>query len=102
MVEKSGQVRLESGLRWLEEWSDTAGQAEQNAVYQALFAIADGTVSYAYLTFADVHHPGEFFVLVRDDLVIKVVFHDLDAFGIGYIGTLRNAPGHDLGIDLAE
>jgi hypothetical protein len=102
VVEKNGQIRLESGLERLEEWSGTAGQAEQDAVYQALFAIADGSVSYAYLTYDDVGRPGEFFVLVREDLVVKVVFHDFDSFGIAYIGTIHQAPGHDLGIGRAE
>jgi len=47
----------------------------------------------------DVQHPGEFFVLVRENLVIKIGMYPFDNFGIVYIGTLddaRTEPGHRL------
>lgn len=94
-------MRLDAGLDWIERWSPTAGQAAQNALYKALFAIADGSVFSAYLTIADLDEAEEFFVLVRGDLVLKVRLGYPDAFGIVFIGPMREAPGRGLDIDLA-
>jgi hypothetical protein len=99
VAEKSGLIRLESGLDWLEQWSASAGQVEQNAVYKALFAVADGSVLWTYLTFDDMERPDQFFVLVRPELVIKVAFRGPESFGIVYIGTPCGAPGYDLDVD---
>jgi hypothetical protein len=95
------QIRLESGLDWVEEWSASAGQAQQNALYKALFAIADGSVFHAYLTIGDLDQADEFFVLVRDELVLKVRLHYPDSFDVVFIGSIREAPGRGLDIDLA-
>lgn len=86
-------LRLSSGLSWLDEWSATAGQIEQNAVYEALFAVADGSAFWAYRTFDEDAGTHEFFVVVRDNLVVKIAFTAHDAFGITYIGPLADAPG---------
>jgi Family of unknown function (DUF6235) len=101
VAETTGQIRLESGLDGLEEWSAAAGQAEQNAVYKALFSIVDGSVFRTYVTAGDVREPDEFFILVRDELVLKVRLQYPDAFGIVYIGPARDAPGYGLGIGRA-
>jgi hypothetical protein len=97
VAENCAQIRLESGLDWLDKWSATASQAEQNALYKALFAIADGSVFHTYLTAGDVAQAEEFLVLVRDELVLKVRLHYPDAFGIVYIGTGHDGPGRDIG-----
>jgi len=47
----------------------------------------------------DVQRPGEFFVLVRENLVIKIGMYPFNNFGIVYIGTLDDAP--DLHLDIA-
>ena len=92
-------MRLHSGLDRLERWSRTAGQTEKNAVYKALFAVADGSVFWAYEVLDDTSRGHEFFVLVRKNLVVKICLHDRDTFGIVYIGSLHSAPDLDRGID---
>lgn len=87
------------GMARLEEWAATAGQIDKNAVYKALFAVSDGTVFQNYKVLDDVHQAREFFIMVRRDLVIKIAFHETDAFGILYIGPIDDAPDLELGID---
>ena len=94
-------IRLESGLDRLEEWSTGADQTEQNAVYEALFSVLDGSVFFAYPTEDDPRRRGEFFVRVRDDLVIKLRLEQPGSFGIAYVGAAAGAPGHELGRDRA-
>ena len=79
--------RLNVGVACLEKWTETAGQAEKNAVYEALFAVSDGSVFRTYKVLDDVQRPGEFFVLVREDLVVKVNFPRPGTFGVLYIGA---------------
>ena len=86
------RIRLVSGLEHLETWSASANPAEQNLVYEALFAMCEGSVFAAYSILDDHSEPGQFDVLVRPDLVVKVVLEDLDAFGIVSIGAL-SGPG---------
>lgn len=85
-------LRLRSGLGRLERWSRAAGQSDKNAAYQALFAVADGTVHRRYEVHDDLAGSHEFCVLVRRDLVIKVCLHGQEAFGIVYIGSHHHAP----------
>ncbi len=33
--------------------------------------------------------------MVRDDLVVKICFHESDAFGILYIGPINDVPEHE-------
>lgn len=89
--------RLNVGVACLEKWTETAGQAEKNAVYEALFAVSDGSVFRTHKVLDDVQRPGEFFVLVREDLVLKIGMYPFSNFGIIYIGTLDEAP--DLNLD---
>ena len=86
------------GMARLETWAATAGQIDKNAVYKALFAVSDGTVFQNYKVLDDVHQAREFFIMVRQDLVVKICFHETDAFGILYIGPIEEAPDIDLGL----
>lgn len=91
-------MRLHDGLDHLERWSCGAGQSERNLVYEALFAVCECTVFSAYPTLDDRNAPGQLFVLVRNDLVVKVVLEDLRVFGLLYVGALQDAPGYDPGV----
>jgi hypothetical protein len=88
--------RLTTGLDVLEEWSKNATQHEKNVVHQVLFAVTERLVFSAYLVVDDVERPMEFFILTRFDLAIKIRIHDLDEFGIVYIGPGCDAPGLDV------
>jgi hypothetical protein len=94
------RFRLNMGMARLESWAATAGQIDKNAVYKALFAVSDGTVFQTYKVLDDVHQAREFFILVRQELVVKICFHETDAFGILYIGPINEAP--DLEIDIEK
>lgn len=91
--------RLNMGMMCLEEWAADASQIEKNAVYEALFAVADGSVRQQHKVLDDVQRNGEFFVVVRDNLVVKIGLHPFNTFSIIYIGSLDDAP--DIGIDVA-
>jgi hypothetical protein len=93
------RFRLNMGMARLESWAATAGQIDKNAVYKALFAVSDGTVFQNYKVLDDVHQAREFFIMVRPVLVVKICFHETDAFGILYIGPIDDAPDLDLGLD---
>lgn len=95
------RFKLHTGMELLDEWSETAGQAAKNAVYKALFAVADGSVFRAYRTLEDYQRLQEFFIILNDNLVVKICVHHFEAFGVVYIGPLDGAPGLDLGIDRA-
>jgi hypothetical protein len=81
----------------LEKWAATANQGQKNAVYEALFAVSDGTVRQTHKVLDDVQRMGEFFVLLRDNLVMKIGIHPFDTFSIVYIESLDHAPDIDLG-----
>ncbi|MFM9371427.1 DUF6235 family protein [Streptomyces sp. Da 82-17] len=85
--------RLDSGWDVLEEWSRSAGQIEKNAVHKALFAVTDHTAFVDYEILDIVAESRDVFVLVRQDLVLKVRLRDLDAFEIAYVGPVAGAPG---------
>lgn len=88
--------RLDSGLDLLEEWSLTAGQIEQNALYDALFAVLNGTVFRRYRIVSDLERPNNFFVVVRDKLVVKIRFTSADTFAIMYVGAPTGPPGRNV------
>lgn len=92
MADGRGNLRLRSGLGRLDRWSRAAGQSDKNAAYRALFAVADGTVHRGYEIRDDPGGSGEFSILVRRDLVIRVCRHGREAFGIVYIGSRHHAP----------
>lgn len=86
------RLRLCVGLARLEEWAATAGQADKNALYKMLFSVADGSVFRTYKVLDDVERVGEFFVMVRRNLVVKISFPQPGTFGVLYIGTPGEAP----------
>jgi Family of unknown function (DUF6235) len=87
------RFRMDTGLEVLEDWAATATQSEKNAVYKALFAVADGSVFKAYRIVDDWQQLSEFFVVIRDDLLLKICVHSFDSYGIVYIGAQEGAPG---------
>ncbi len=87
--------RLTSGLEFLDEWSQNATQVELNIVNQVLFALIEKSVFGQYDVVDDVTKTMEFFVIARPDLTVKVRVHDLESFGIVYIGPTMAAPGFD-------
>jgi hypothetical protein len=98
MLNGDKNLKLDSGLPQLEEWADNARQAQKNQVYKALFAVTDGSVGHHYGVLADKEDPNAHFVLVREDLVLKVTYTDSASFGISYIGPLAGAPGISLAL----
>jgi hypothetical protein len=82
-----GTFRLETGLDVLAYWAETADQAQKNAVYKALFAMLDGSLLRTYRVIDDFKRPGELFIIVRDDLVLKIRIHCFDSFGIVDLGA---------------
>ena len=99
MTNASTNVRLETGLETLERWADEARQSQKNVLYKALFAITDGSVFRNYGVLQDTLNPREFFILVREDLVLKIAYPDYDTFAIVYIGSLEDAPGLDVAME---
>ena len=91
-------LKLDSGWQQLEEWADNARHLEKNHLYKALFAITDGSVGHHYGLLQDKEDPHAHFILVREDLVLKVNYPDRDSFGISYIGPLEGAPGISLAL----
>jgi uncharacterized protein DUF6235 len=89
------QFRLTSGLGRLDEWSENASQAERNAVNDALFSIADRTVFTEFDVIDDPIRTMGFTVLAKCGLAVQVHVHDLDSFGIVYVGSASEAPGLD-------
>lgn len=96
-------LRMDTGIAVLEQWADGATQRDKNVVYAALFAMADRSLFRSYRVVDDHVQLNEFFVLLRDELVLKMRVHCYDSFGIVYIGPAETAPGltSALGSDLA-
>jgi hypothetical protein len=59
-------------------WTRTARQADLNAVHKALFAMLDGSLFHTYRVVEDVQLPNELYVIVKDDLVLKLRVHDIN------------------------
>lgn len=78
--------RMETGLDVLEDWSETASPREKNAVYKALFAMQDGSLFRTYRVIDDFQHAGELFVIVTNDLVMKIRVNRVDSFSVTAIG----------------
>jgi hypothetical protein len=78
--------QMETGSEVLEEWTETAGQADRNAVHKALFAMQDGSLFHTYRVVADVQLPNELYVIVKDDLVLKLRVNSRDSFDVVGIG----------------
>ena len=89
------RFRLETGLDVLEDWLDTAPQAHKDAVHKALFAMVDGSLFRSYRVVDDYQRPSELYVIVRDDLVVKIRVNCFDSFWIVHIGPPTAATRHD-------
>jgi uncharacterized protein DUF6235 len=98
MTAERKRRRLSMGVACLEKWAATASQSEKNAVYEALFAVSDGSVRDTHKVLDDVQRNGEYFVVVRDNLVVKVGIHPFNTFSIVYIGSLDESPDIDLDV----
>jgi hypothetical protein len=84
------RLQLTSGLQVLEDWAVTAAQADRNAAYEALFAVADGSAFLIYDIFGDSRDPHRFIILVKHDLVVKISLQRTDSsFEVVYIGELE-------------
>lgn len=94
-IRRRSPLRLASGMRVLDEWSQEATQAAKNLVNQVLFSIADGRVFGEYTIVDDPEKTMEFFVLTKHEITIKIRVHDLSSFGIIYVGPTISAPGLD-------
>lgn len=77
-----GTFRLETGLDVLADWAESADEARKKAVYEALFVLLDGDLLRTYRVIDDLKRPGELFIIVRDDLVLRIRIHCVDSFGI--------------------
>lgn len=78
--------RMESGVDVLDAWAETASQSKKNALYRALFAMQDGSLFRTYRVIDDFQRPNEVFVIVKDDLVMKIRINCVDSFDIVAIG----------------
>lgn len=85
------RFRMETGHDVLEDWTETANQTQKNAIYKALFAMLDGSLFRTYRVVDDFQRPSELFVIVRDDLVLKIRINCFDSFGIVHIGPPTGA-----------
>src|SRR5882757_5275308 len=83
------RFHLEQGLDVLEAWVDKAPKSATNVVYKALFAMIDGSIFRTYRIIDDLQRPNEVFVIVRDDLMLKLRITCFDSFGILYIGPCK-------------
>ncbi|MGH3756266.1 DUF6235 family protein [Actinophytocola sp.] len=89
----TSRFRMETGLDVLAEWAETARQSELNAIYKALFAMVDGSLFRTYRIVDDFQRPSELFVIVKDDLVLKIRVNSFDSFGIVKIGPRDQVTG---------
>ena len=96
---RPSQFSITSGLDLLEDWAAEATQPEKNTVYPVLYAVADKTVDTEYTVVDDPASPLDFFVLAKNDLVVKIRIEAVGSFAILYIGPSDGAPGFD---DLPE
>jgi hypothetical protein len=85
-VNNSPRFRLETGLDVLDFWAESASQSKKNALYRALFAMQDGTLFRTYRIVDDFQKLNEVFVIVKDDLVMKLRINSVDSFDIVAIG----------------
>ena len=92
------RLQLTAGVELLEEWAEKATQPERNVVYEALFAVGDGSAFLVYDIFGDPRDPGNFIIMVKPGLVLKIMVRPAEsAFEIRYVGRLQGdveAPAH--------
>ncbi|WP_329044049.1 DUF6235 family protein [Amycolatopsis sp. NBC_01488] len=82
------RLQLTEGFELLEEWAESASQAERNVLYEALFAVGDGSAFLIYDIFGDPRDRSNFILAVKPALVLKVLLRRADSsFAIRYIGA---------------
>ncbi|HEX6354986.1 DUF6235 family protein [Actinophytocola sp.] len=89
-VNNSPRFRLETGLDVLDVWAETASQTKKNAVYKALFAMQDGSLFRSYRIVDDFQKLNEVYVIVKDNLVMKLRINSVDSYDILAIGPCGN------------
>ena len=83
------RLQLIAGVELLDTWAEAASQVERNALYEALFSVSDGSAFLVYDVFGDSRDPGNFILLVKADLALKVMIRPAEqAFEIRYVGGL--------------
>jgi hypothetical protein len=83
------RLQLIEGLELLEKWAESASQAERNVIYEALFAVGDGSAFLIYDIFGDPRDRSNFVIAVKPGLVLKVLLRREDSsFAIKHIGAL--------------
>lgn len=81
------RLQLADGSDLIEEWSEGVTQSDRNAVYEALFAIGDGSAFLIYDVFGDPRDPCNLIVVVKDDLALRIRLQRTDmAFRIVEVG----------------
>lgn len=85
--------RLDTGIDVLETWTARSEEDDRSLVYQALFAMTDQSLFRTHRIVDDFQRLNEFFVLLREDLVLKLRVHCFDSFGVVYVGPSATAPG---------
>lgn len=85
MTRKYAQLRLTQDVDAIEGWASTATQAERNAVYEMLFALADSALLRTY-ALVDGEHAGAISMMVRPDLAVSLVFPEPGTFAVAAIG----------------
>jgi hypothetical protein len=89
------RLQLVEGLELLEEWAESASQAERNVIYEALFAIGDGSAFLIYDIFGDPRDRSSLIVEVRPELVLKVLVRRADSsFEIRHVGAPDDGRDH--------
>ncbi|WP_410589837.1 DUF6235 family protein [Amycolatopsis sp. lyj-23] len=82
------RLQLTEGSELLEAWAESASQAERNVMYEALFAVGDGSAFLIYDIFGDPRDRSNFIVSVKPNLVLKVLLRRADSsFEIRYLGA---------------
>ena len=89
------RCRMQSGSDVLAAWSEHARQTHKNAVHTALFSMLDRTLFTTHQVVDDPRHPTEFFVSVKEDLVLKLRANGFDSFDLLYVGAGEGAPGFE-------
>lgn len=89
--------QMRGGWDVLTDWSENASQTRKNAIYTALFSMLDRTLFRTHQIVDDYQRPAEFFVAIKDDLVLKLRANDFESFDVVYIGTWEKAPGFQFG-----
>lgn len=81
------RLQLVEGIELIDEWAESASQAQRNVMYEALFAVGDGSAFLIYDIFGDPVDRGNLVVSVRPDLVFKVMLRREDSsFAVRYVG----------------